>query len=45
LQAYEKQTAPLVAYYKRLGRLHAVAASLGVAEVTRQVLEIVCKAR
>jgi adenylate kinase len=45
LQAYEKQTAPLVAYYKRLGRLHAVDASLGVAEVTRQVLEIVCKAR
>ena len=45
LQAYEKQTAPLVAYYRRLGRLHAVDASLGVAEVTRQVLEIVCKAR
>jgi adenylate kinase len=45
LQAYEKQTAPLVAYYKRLGRLHSVDASLGVAEVTKQVLEIVCKAR
>jgi adenylate kinase len=45
LQAYEKQTAPLVAYYRRLGRLHAVDASLDVAEVTRQVLEIVCKAR
>jgi len=45
LQAYEKQTAPLVAYYKRLGRLHAVDASLGVGEVTQKVLEIVCKAR
>jgi len=45
LQAYEKQTAPLVAYYKRLGRLHAVDASMGVAEVTQKVLEIVCKAR
>ncbi len=45
LQAYERQTAPLVAYYKRLGRLHAVDASRGVAEVTQLVLEIVCKAR
>jgi adenylate kinase len=45
LQAYEKQTAPLVAYYKRLGRLHSVDASRRVDDVTRQVLEIVCKAR
>ena len=45
LQAYEKQTAPLVAYYKRLGRLHSVDASRGVGEVTQKVLEIVCKAR
>jgi adenylate kinase len=45
LQAYEKQTAPLVAYYKRLGRLHSVDASRSVDDVTRQVLEIVCKAR
>jgi adenylate kinase len=41
LQAYEKQTAPLVAYYRRLGRLHDVDASKGVHEVTERVLEIV----
>jgi adenylate kinase len=45
LQAYEKQTAPLVAYYKRLGRLHTVDASRSVSEVTRQVFDVVCKAR
>jgi adenylate kinase len=45
LQAYEKQTAPLVAYYRRLGRLHEVDASQGVADVSRQVLEIVRGAR
>jgi adenylate kinase len=43
LQAYEKQTAPLVAYYRRLGRLHEVDASQSVAEVTRRVGEIVHK--
>jgi adenylate kinase len=45
LQAYERQTAPLVAYYKRLGRLHSVDASRSVAEVTQEVLEVVYKAR
>jgi adenylate kinase len=45
LQAYERQTAPLVAYYKRLGRLNSVDASRSVAEVTQEVLEVVCKAR
>ncbi len=45
LQAYEKQTAPLVAYYRRLGRLHDVDASQGVAEVAKQVLEVVQGAR
>jgi adenylate kinase len=45
LQAYERQTAPLVAYYKRLGRLYSVDASRSVAEVTQDVLEVVCKAR
>jgi adenylate kinase len=44
LQAYEKQTAPLVAYYKRLGRLHSVDASQSVPEVTRRINEIVCAA-
>ena len=41
LQAYEKQTAPLVAYYRRLGRLHDVDAAKSVEEVTQRVLEIV----
>jgi adenylate kinase len=45
LQAYEKQTAPLVAYYRRLGRLHEVDASQGVADVSRRVLEILRGAR
>jgi adenylate kinase len=45
LQAYEKQTAPLVAYYRRLGRLYEVDASQGVPDVARQVIEIVHKAR
>ena len=44
LQAYAKQTAPLVAYYKRLGRLYSVDASQSVPEVTRRINEIVCGA-
>jgi adenylate kinase len=44
LRAYEKQTAPLVAYYKRLGRLHSVDASQSVPDVTRRINEIVCAA-
>ena len=45
LEAYQKQTAPLVAYYRRLGRLHDVDAGKSVDEVTQQVLEIVRGAR
>ncbi len=45
LQAYEKQTEPLVAYYRRLGRLHEVDASKSVEEVKQRVLEIVRGAR
>jgi adenylate kinase len=45
LQAYEKQTEPLVAYYRRLGRLHDVDASKSVEEVKQRVLEIVRSAR
>jgi adenylate kinase len=45
LQAYEKQTKPLVAYYRRLGRLHDVDAAKSVDEVTQQVLEIALGAR
>ncbi len=41
LHAYQKQTEPLVAYYRRLGRLREVDASTSVHEVSRQVLEIV----
>ena len=41
LAAYAKQTAPLVAYYRRLGRLQDVDAAQPVEEVTRRVLEIV----
>ena len=45
LQAYEKQTAPLVAYYRRLGLLHDVDAAKSVEEVTRRVLETVSAGR
>ena len=45
LQAYEKQTAPLVAYYRRLGLLHDVDAAQSVGDVTQQVGEIVRSVR
>lgn len=45
LQAYEKQTEPLVAYYRRLGRLHDVDASKSVDQVKQRVLEIVRNSR
>jgi adenylate kinase len=45
LQAYQKQTAPLVAYYRRLGRLREVDAAKRVDEVARRVLEVVDAAR
>jgi adenylate kinase len=41
LAAYQKQTAPLVAYYKRLGLLHQVDAAKSVDEVKQQVLQSV----
>jgi adenylate kinase len=41
LEAYAKMTAPLAAYYRRLGRLQEVDASKSVEEVTKRVLEIV----
>ncbi len=37
LHAYEKQTAPLVSYYRRLGTLHEVDASKSVAEVEQEI--------
>jgi adenylate kinase len=45
LEAYERQTQPLVAYYRRLGLLHDVNAAQGVDDVAHQVLEIVRGAR
>ena len=39
LHAYEKQTAPLVAYYKRLGLLHDVDASKSVEDVQQQIMK------
>lgn len=41
LEAYEKQTSPLVAYYKRLGLLYPVDAAKSVEEVRDQVLQSV----
>jgi adenylate kinase len=45
LQAYEKQTEPLVSYYRRLGRLHEVDAAKDVEEVKRRTFEIVRNSR
>ncbi len=44
LAAYEKQTAPLVAYYRSRGVLEDVDGAASVDEVTRQVLEILRRA-
>jgi adenylate kinase len=44
LQAYHRMTEPLVAYYRRLGRLQEVDASQSVPDVTCRVLEIVKQA-
>jgi len=41
LAAYEKQTSPLVAYYRRLGLLHQIDAAKSVEEVKQQVLQSV----
>jgi len=45
LKAYEKQTAPLVAYYKRLGLLHDVDAAKTVEEVEQQIWKTLHHAR
>src|SRR5271157_2058372 len=39
LQAYEKQTAPLVQYYRRLGFLHDIDADKSFAEVKQRMFE------
>jgi adenylate kinase len=41
LHAYEKQTAPLVNYYRRLGLLHEIDASKSVQEVEREIDQVV----
>jgi adenylate kinase len=45
LQAYHKQTEPLVAYYLRLGLLHDVDASKSVEEVEQQIWKTLHHAR
>jgi adenylate kinase len=45
LQAYHKQTEPLVAYYRRLGLLHDVDASKSVEEVEQQIWKTLYHAR
>jgi len=45
LHAYEKQTAPLVAYYTRLGLLHDVDASKSIEEVRQQIDKALLQAR
>jgi adenylate kinase len=41
LNAYEKQTAPLVQYYRRYGALHDVNANRKVEEVQREIFQLV----
>jgi adenylate kinase len=41
LHAYEKQTSPLVNYYRRLGFLQEIDASKGVTEVEQEILQAV----
>lgn len=45
LEAYERQTKPLVDYYRREGVLEDVDGSAGVEEVTRAVLAILARVR
>jgi len=45
LNAYEKQTAPLVSYYRRLGALHQIDASKSVAEVEQEITQAVANIR
>jgi adenylate kinase len=45
LHAYEKQTAPLVTYYRRLGFLHDIDARKSVEEVRNDILQSVASIR
>jgi adenylate kinase len=44
LLAYEKLTAPLVGYYRRLGLLHEIEASKSVAEVEQEIAQAIAHA-
>ena len=45
LAAYEKQTAPLAAYYRRLGRLRDIDASKSVEAVSKSIVDFVRETR
>jgi len=45
LNAYEKQTTPLVSYYRRLGALHQIDASKSVADVEQEITQAVANIR
>jgi adenylate kinase len=45
LLAYEKQTSPLVNYYRRLGFLHEIDASKSVPEVEQEIMQAVAGVR
>jgi adenylate kinase len=45
LHAYEKLTAPLVSYYRRLGSLHEIDASKSVEEVEQEIVQAVASMR
>jgi adenylate kinase len=45
LNAYHKQTAPLVSYYRRLGLLHEIDASKSVEEVEQDIEQAVASIR
>ena len=44
LDAYHRQTAPILPYYERRGILHVVDGTLPIAEVTRRIKEVVAQA-
>jgi adenylate kinase len=45
LESYERQTMPLVEYYRRQGVLEDVDSSAGVEQVTESVLAILARGR
>jgi adenylate kinase len=41
LQVYNKQTAPLVAYYREQGNLHVIDGMADIADVTREMAAVI----